>query len=1150
MTRTDRRRVPVLFAAIAALLALFGALALPATTQAQDAGVLVSNIEQTDRLGGSRVSDIFLAAQSFSVPSGGDYTLTSIEIVINTDISSTNIGSMIVSIWSADASGHPASSLHTLTNPASITENVAASFTAPAGSTLAAGNTYVVMVDYDVDGTPYWSSTDSDSEDATSVTDWTISDTGLWRQRVATSWSDRNYALFLRVNGTAVGGGTPSSDAMLSALTVTAGGTDLVTFASDTETYTAMVANDVAEVTVTATKNDSGASIEYLDGDDAALDDADTGVDGHQVTLAEGDNVIKVKVTAADSSTKTYTVTVTRAAAELPADTTTTGEVDVGSSVTGNIDTDGDTDWFRVELEADKRYQIDVEGAPTGRGTLPDPGASLYDASGTSLGVPDDNGGVGNNARVIYMPTASGTYYVQTSDPSDQFGTYTLSVIYLGANGASEADTDFPVDTTTTGRVEVGGSVTGNVNSTPPNDRDWFAVELEAGKSYQIDLEGAGTGRGTLQDPYLRGVYDASGSKIPDTDNDDVDTNSGNYNSRVIFTPTTTGTYYLQTSEFDNKIGTYTLSVRDVTPSSDATLSALTVTAGGTDLVTFASDTETYTAMVANDVAEVTVTAMTIDSGATVAYLDGDDATITDAGTGVDGHQVTLAEGDNVIKVKVTAADTTTKTYTVTVSRAACTLNTGDLWCGVVTVGTSSDGVGFVAAETETDTDVGALTDNNGDQTITIESDTYTISSVLILTSGAVGALAITLDTKFPTGDVATLEFDIGSKTFKVSEASVLLTGHGYYWLDSGLTWSDGGPNVTLRLRRTAGASSDATLSGLTVTGGGSDLVTFASGTKTYTAMVASDVAEVTVTPTTTDTGATVAYLDGDDATITDAGTDAGHQVTLAVGDNVIKVKVTAEDGNATDTYTVTVSRAEAASTCTLNTGDLWCGVVTVGTSSDGVGFVAAETDTDTDVGALTDNNGDQTITIGSDTYTISSVLVLSGARAGTLAITLDKSFPTDDVNTLEFYTDIGTKTFKVSEATAYPTGYGYFWADSDLTWSDGGPNVTLRLRRAATLSMDATLSGLTVTAGGTDLVTFASGTKTYTAMVASAVAEVTVTAETTDSGATVAYLDGDDATITDADTGVDGHQVTLAEGDNVIKVKVTAEDTNATVTV
>ena len=54
---------------------------------------------------------------------------------------------------------------------------------------------------------------------------------------------------------------------------------------------------------------------------------------------------------------------------------------------------------------------------------------------------------------------------------------------------------------------------------------------------------------------------------------------------------------------------------------------------------------------------------------------------------------------------------------------------------------------------------------------------------------------------------------------------------------------------------------------------------------------------------------------------------------------------------------------------------------------------MAAETETDTDVGALTDNDGDQTITIGSDGYTISSLLVRSGARAGTLAIDTRQEF-------------------------------------------------------------------------------------------------------------------------------------------------------------
>ena len=42
---------------------------------------------------------------------------------------------------------------------------------------------------------------------------------------------------------------------------------------------------------------------------------------------------------------------------DLPSDDTTTGEVDVGGSVTGNIGTGTDGDWFKVVLEAGTRYQ-------------------------------------------------------------------------------------------------------------------------------------------------------------------------------------------------------------------------------------------------------------------------------------------------------------------------------------------------------------------------------------------------------------------------------------------------------------------------------------------------------------------------------------------------------------------------------------------------------------------------------------------------------------------------------------------------------------------------------------------------------------------------------------------------------------------------
>ena len=159
------------------------------------------------------MTDSYQLAQSFSVGSdGGNYTLTSGSRCSSaiSDISSTDIGSLGVSVWSADASGDPESSLHTLTNPASIAENVAASFTAPAGATLEAGNTYFVVAynDRDLSVGPDWRGTNSDDQDATSIAGWTLANNGLRRAPADTGWSGRTYAFNLRVNGTAVGGTT------------------------------------------------------------------------------------------------------------------------------------------------------------------------------------------------------------------------------------------------------------------------------------------------------------------------------------------------------------------------------------------------------------------------------------------------------------------------------------------------------------------------------------------------------------------------------------------------------------------------------------------------------------------------------------------------------------------------------------------------------------------------------------------------------------------------------------------------------------------------------------------------------------------------------------------------------------------------------
>ena len=96
--------------------------------------------------------------------------------------------------------------------------------------------------------------------------------------------------------------------------------------------------------------------------------------------------------------------------------------------------------------------------------------------------------------------------------------------------------------------------------------------------------------------------------------------------------------------------------------SSDAALRGLALS--GVDFGTFASGTTSYTASVANSVSQTTVTPTENHSGASyVIKLDG----VTDA----DGV-ISLRVGSNVITVEVTAGDnSTTKTYTVTVTRAA-----------------------------------------------------------------------------------------------------------------------------------------------------------------------------------------------------------------------------------------------------------------------------------------------------------------------------------------------------------------------------------------------------------------------------------------------------------------------------------------------
>ena len=319
------------------------------------------------------------------------------------------------------------------------------------------------------------------------------------------------------------------------------------------------------------------------------------------------------------SQVQTEPMSVSEGDTDLPTDTTTPGRVVVGSSATGEVGTSGDRDWFAVDLEAGKTYRFDLKGSRTNDGTLYDPYLrGIHDADGEPIAnTTNNNSGSGWNSRVYFTPDEEATYYVAAGAFGGYRGTYTLSVTEIPDDYAAEPDP------ATTGTVAVGGSVVGDIEA--PGDEDWFAVELEAGKTYRVDLKGAATSDGTLSAPYLNGIHDADGNRIANT----TDNNSGTgSNSRVYFTPDEDGTYYVAADGYRIKKGTYTLSVTDVTddyadyaaePDPDTTG---TVTVGGsaTGEIHYGGDEDWF--------------AVELEAGATYRFdLKGsrtDDGTLTD----------------------------------------------------------------------------------------------------------------------------------------------------------------------------------------------------------------------------------------------------------------------------------------------------------------------------------------------------------------------------------------------------------------------------------------------------------------------------------------------------------------------------------------
>lgn len=271
--------------------------------------------------------------------------------------------------------------------------------------------------------------------------------------------------------------------------------------------------------------------------------------------------------------TGTYTVALTQTTGTTPTPTTddyagstsTTGAIAAGGSVTGNIETVGDNDWFRISLTAGNSYRFDLIG-----GTLWDPYLTLLNSSGTSLLTNDDSGALPLDSRLTYTASTTGVYYLSArSSPyalsGTGIGTYTITATQTGSTD------DYAGSVATTGTLAAGGTTSGAIEV--GSDSDWFRVTLTAGTTYRMNLTGV-----TLADTWLV-LRNSSGTQLT------LDYNSGpGAHSQITYTPTSTGTYYLDAQGYlSTHTGTYTLALAQVTDDYTATIATTGVIASATN---------------------------------------------------------------------------------------------------------------------------------------------------------------------------------------------------------------------------------------------------------------------------------------------------------------------------------------------------------------------------------------------------------------------------------------------------------------------------------------------------------------------------------------------------------------------------------------
>jgi len=209
----------------------------------------------------------------------------------------------------------------------------------------------------------------------------------------------------------------------------------------------------------------------------------------------------------------------------------TSGRIEVPGTLQGSIEVADDRDWLALDLTAGQTYDIDIIGHSDQPLQLPQ--ARLLGPDGSQLAA-DGNSAGDAVVRIRHTAEASATHYLEVAATGDDAtGGYQLRVRPLLAEDFSGGP-----DTSAVVRPDDGPAI-GRIEH--PNDNDWLAVDLVAGRSYQIDVGGFGVE--PLLDPFVR-------LRAPDGSTLRADINSGNgQDARIVHSAAESGRYFVQVHE-------------------------------------------------------------------------------------------------------------------------------------------------------------------------------------------------------------------------------------------------------------------------------------------------------------------------------------------------------------------------------------------------------------------------------------------------------------------------------------------------------------------------------------------------------------------------------------------------------------------------